>query len=94
MLVFSNQGSARNGKKIHKNFKYFKKFQTSLKILRGFLSENWQYWSNLRALPTVSFVSWPVSVFIARGSTMEERMENTAIFTSDRQWPCSEPVEI
>jgi hypothetical protein len=25
---------------------------------------------------------------------MEERMENTAIFTSDRQWPCSEPVEI
>lgn len=81
-------------KTINKNFKYFQNFQKSLKIVRGFLSESWQCWSNLRALRTVSFISWPERVFIGRGSTMEERLEKTAIFTSDRQRPCSEPAEI
>jgi hypothetical protein len=66
MLVFSKEGSARNGKK--------------------------KVPSKIPNIP--QNIAGPERVFIGRGSTMEERLEKTAIFTSNRHWPCSEPTEI
>jgi hypothetical protein len=43
--------------------KYREKLQMSLEISREFLSGSWQYWSNLRALPTASFFCFGQFVF-------------------------------
>jgi hypothetical protein len=54
-----------------KRFMYREKFQISLEISLEFLFGNWQYVSNLRALPTASlFVCWSANVSIGRGSSV------------------------
>jgi hypothetical protein len=69
--VFPNQGSAehrqgfreKSWNKQIKILKYREKFQISLEISREFLSGNWQYWSNLRALPIASLFCFGQFVF-------------------------------
>jgi hypothetical protein len=50
------------------------KIPNILEISREFLSGNCQYWSNLRALPTASFVFSPVNVVIGRRSSGYEKL--------------------
>jgi hypothetical protein len=47
----------RNHCKYIKIFKYHEKFQIYLEMSWEFLAGNCQYWSNLHALPNVSFAS-------------------------------------
>jgi hypothetical protein len=69
--VFPNQGSAehrlgfrdKSWNKQIQILKYREKFQISLEISREFLSGNWQYWSNLRAVPTASLFCFGRFVF-------------------------------
>jgi hypothetical protein len=69
--VFPKQGSAEHRQGFRekswnillKILKYREKFQISLEISRGFLYGNWQYWRNLRALPTASLFCFGQFVF-------------------------------
>jgi hypothetical protein len=68
---FPNQGSAehrqgfreKSWNKQIKILKYREKFQISLEISREFLYGNWQYWSNLRAVPAASLFCFGQFVF-------------------------------
>jgi len=52
--------------------KLSEKLQVFLQISEEFLSGSWQYWSNLRALPTMS--SFCLFVFIGGGSSGYENL--------------------